>query len=598
MNRVPALLFALAMVVGCARRASEAPPVADPDSRRDPPAGPVVGSIGRYGSHVWLGIPYAAAPAGPRRWRAPQPAERWTEDRAALTVGSACPQFVVRLAGVEGKPGTIVGEEDCLFLNVYAPRAKPDQVPQEGARLPVMVWIHGGGNVIGHGGFYDGGNLAASENVVVVTINYRLGPLGWLRHASLRGADTTPAERSGNFGTLDTIRALEWVRDNIAAFGGDPGNVTIFGESAGGRDVFALLESPLARGLFHRAIVESGGLRRVTLEDGENLVDAASPGGRNSSGEQLLKLLVADGTATDREAAKARAAAMSNDEQAGYLRGKSAAELLSTYESGVVGLIDVPQMFPDGVVLPTADSLASFADPKGHATVPVLIGTNRDEDKLFLFADPENVRYLLWTVPRLRDADRFDARAQHMAQMWKAAGADEPAAALQRGGAPGVYVYRFDWDEQPTVLGADLGRMIGAAHVFEIPFVFGHFDLGREANASFVAANEPGRRELSGQMMSYWAEFARSGSPGKGRRGDLPEWKPAPAFVILDTAAGGGVHMSDETVTEEAALAGIASDPRLRTDEERCEAARATLTHAHRLVEADLPVVCRAASTS
>jgi para-nitrobenzyl esterase len=161
-----------------------------------------------------------------------------------------------------------------------------------------------------------------------------------------------------------------------------------------------------------------------------------------------------------------------------------------------------------------------------------------------------------------------------------------------------VYVYRFDWDEEPTILGGDLGRMIGASHVFEIPFVFGHFDLGREANAAFAEENEPGRRELSAQMMSYWAEFARSGSPGKGRRGDLPEWRPSPGFLVLDTAAGGGLRMSDETLTEEEALAGISADARLRTDDERCQVARAALTHAHRLGETALDPRCTAVPAS
>jgi para-nitrobenzyl esterase len=223
-----------------------------------------------------------------------------------------------------------------------------------------------------------------------------------------------------------------------------------------------------------------------------------------------------------------------------------------------------------------------------------MVGTNRDEDKLFLFADPENVGRILWLVPRLRDPDRYDALAEHMAMVWKAAGADEPAAALQRGGAPGVYVYRFDWDEAPSVLGADLSRMIGAAHVVEIPFVFGHFDLGKEANAMFTEENEPARRELSAQMMSYWAEFARTGNPGRGGRGDLPEWKPGPSYLVLDTAAGGGLRMSDETLTEETAFARIAADPRLRNDEERCRVARSALGHAHRLGEGDLPPACGA----
>src|SRR5262249_60463608 len=127
--------------------------------------------------------------------------------------------------------------EDGLYLNVCAPRFAPAQVPTGKARLPVMVWIHGGGNVVGLADFYDGGNLAASQNVVIVTLNYRLGPLGWFRHAALRGPDTSPAERSGNFGTLDLVRALEWVRDSIAAFGGGPPNATVFAAPARGHAV-------------------------------------------------------------------------------------------------------------------------------------------------------------------------------------------------------------------------------------------------------------------------------------------------------------------------------------------------------------------------
>jgi para-nitrobenzyl esterase len=594
MKRILLACLILAVADGCSKRAPESVPEVGATSRRDPPAGPVVGFEGRYGSHAWLGLPYAKAPVGELRWRAPQAPERWQEVRAAVELGAACPQFTSRLAGVEGEKGAVVGDEDCLFLNVYAPRFPPDQVPKERARLPVMVWLHGGGNVVGHGGFYEGGNLAATEKVVVVTVNYRLGPLGWMRHAALRGPGTRPEDQSGNYGTLDAIQALRWVHDNIAAFGGDPDNVTIFGESAGGRDVFALVQAPLARGLFHRAIVQSGGVRRTQVELAENLADATVPGDPNSSAEILLRLLVRDGRAKDREDAKSKAAAMSPAEVASYLREKSPGELLALYDAGVEGLIDVPQMFPDGAVLPTEDSLDSFARPGGHAGVPVMVGTNRDEDKLFLFADPENVGRILWLVPRLRDPDRYDALAEHMATVWKAAGADEPAAALQRGGAPGVYVYRFDWDEAPSVLGADLSRMIGAAHVVEIPFVFGHFDLGKEANAMFTEENEPARRELSAQMMSYWAEFARTGNPGRGGRGDLPEWKPGPSYLLLDTAAGGGLRMSDETLTEETAFARIAADPRLRNDEERCRVARAALGHAHRLGEGDLPPACGA----
>src|SRR5262249_8223242 len=195
-------------------------------------------------------------------------------------------------------------------------------------RLPVMLWIHGGGNSVGHAGFYDGGNLAARENVVVVAINYRLGPFGWFRHPALRATATGEPERSGNFGTLDQVRALEWVRDNAAAFGGDPGNVTVFGESAGGTDVFALLLAAPARGLFHRGIVESGGLGFHAAETAEGFVDDARPSEANASGEVAARLLIAEGTVLDRTAAKAKLATMSPKETATWLRGRPAVDVL------------------------------------------------------------------------------------------------------------------------------------------------------------------------------------------------------------------------------------------------------------------------------
>src|SRR5262249_43553504 len=151
-----------------------------------------------------------------------------------------CTQYASTFGGVAGREGEIVGSEDCLYLNVYAPRVSEGRASNGAEPLPVMLWIHGGGNSIGEAGFYDGGHLAAAENVVVVTTNYRLGPFGWFRNAALRDG-ASPVEQSGNFATLDLIAALRWVHDNIAAFGGNPDNVTIFGESAGGQNVYSLL---------------------------------------------------------------------------------------------------------------------------------------------------------------------------------------------------------------------------------------------------------------------------------------------------------------------------------------------------------------------
>lgn len=585
-------LALLTLVAACTATAPDKTGTVDERSKRSPAAGDVVGAVGPYGSFEYLGIPYAEAPVGDRRWRGPEPLARWDGTKRALEHGTACPQFGSPFAGLPIPSDAIGGAEDCLYLDIYTPTdATP--VGKGGTGLPVLVWIHGGGNVIGQAANYDGGHLAATQDVVVVAINYRLGPLGWFRHASLREGASSPADQSGNYGVLDMIAALDWVNGNIGAFGGDAGNVTIFGESAGGRDVFALLRAPAARGRFHRAIAQSGGLRSTTLTEAENFVDDAEPGYPGSSNETLATLLVADGSAPDRAAARKKIAQMSPDETASYLRGKSPADILLAYQrEDVEGLIDVPQMFPDGVVLPTGAALDAFATTDGHAGVPVMLGTNRDEDKLFLYANPEHVQQVLWLIPRLRDPERFEALAEHGSRMWKAYGADEPAAALLAGGAPGVFVYRFDWDEEPSVLGADMAQMLGASHGFEIPFVFGHFDLGEAADVLWTDENAAGRKELSERMISYWVNFAKTGAPGRGVDGDLPEWKPGPEFLVFDTDAGGGLRMSNETVREDEVLAAADSDARLGTKEQRCEFGEFLRRRSSRHHDAPAPAGC------
>jgi para-nitrobenzyl esterase len=565
------LLLALALA-SCAKEQPPAITATDPATRRATPSGELIGGASRYDAHAWRGIPYAKPPVGALRWRAPEPAPPWTGVREAIVAGPPCVQYASAFGGVSDvPPGQPAGREDCLTLDVWTPSFAVGKVPTGSSRLPVMVWIHGGGNTIGTSRFYDGGNLAVTENVVVVAVQYRLGPFGWFRHAALRAGAGDDAERSGNFATLDLIRALEWVRDDIAAFGGDPGNVTILGESAGGSNVFSLLLAPQARGLFQRAIVESGALTVDTPARAENLADDVDPGAAQSANEIVLRLLEKDGTASDRASAKARLAAMSADDVAGYLRGKSASEILAVYTPiASSGMIDMPKLFADGAVLPS-DPLASLTRSDGHAPVPTIIGTNHDENKLFMFVDPERITRRFWILPRFVDENAYLASAEYLARMWKATGADEPASALRESGSPGVYVYRFDWDEEPVVAGADLGRMLGAAHGFEIPFVFGHYDLGKEGNAIFTADNEPGRKELSRAMMAYWAEFARTGKPGRGGR-ELPEWAPwnGNRTLLLDTTAGGGVRVADVVETRAKIVADVEQDPRLPERRQRC----------------------------
>ena len=186
--------------------------VADDAAARQLDSGPIRGFVNSAGGHSWLGIPYAAPPLGERRWRAPIAPQGWSSPRDALRAGSPCIQYGSPLGGV-GTAGTRQGSEDCLYLNVYSPRL--DAARARDASLPVMVWIHGGGNTIGHAAFWDGSALAQRENVLVVMINYRLGPFGWFKPPTRDG--DTPEDRSGNYGTLDTIEALRWVSRNAAA---------------------------------------------------------------------------------------------------------------------------------------------------------------------------------------------------------------------------------------------------------------------------------------------------------------------------------------------------------------------------------------------
>ncbi len=578
--------------------APEPPPpaVADAASLRLLPAGEVVGFVGRHADHVWKGLPYAAPPVGTLRWRAPAPAPRWSGTREALAAGSHCVQLPSPFGGVEGDPGQPSGSEDCLYLDVYAPRFEPGAVPTGDARLPVLVWIHGGGNVIGSAGLYDGGVLATRENVIVVAVNYRLGPLGWFRHAALREADASPAERSGNFGTLDLVRALEWVRENAAGFGGDPGRVTIFGESAGGTNVYTLLLAPQARGLFHRAIVQSGGTAILPVAQAEHWSDSdTDPGHARSSNEIAARLWIAAGRAEDRAGARAALTAASPQELAAFLRERTPEQLFAAYLDGAEELLlDMPRLFGDGAVLPAGEPLERLARPDGWNRVPVLVGTNRDENKLFLFPQPRYTRMWFGFLPRVRDPDLYLAVADAMSAMWKATGADGPADAMWRT-QPDVFVYRFDFDEWPSLLGFDAATFLGAAHGLEIPFVFGRWDLGRRSRFLFRPENRAAREELSDAMRSYWVEFAASGRPGRGLRGDLPAWTAwdggdgAYKAIVFDTEAGGGIRMTKDSVTIESVLASVDDDPRLRTQRDRCWVYREIATRSRGFGPAQYP---------
>ena len=270
---------------------------------------------------------------------------------------------------------------------------------------------------------------------------------------------------------------------------------------------------------------------------------------------------------------------MSDAEVAGYLRGKSAYEVLSVYEGNLLGgMYFFPQMRRDGVVFPEEDPIDALAHPGGYNRVPVILGSNRDENKLFMaFASPYVTR--LFGIPLwVSDERPYDLGAEYGALIWKAAGVDEPAAAMRGVQGPSVFAYRFDWDEEPTLLWSDYSKLFGAAHGLEIPFVFGHFDLGWATRFLFDEEKREGYENLSKSMMSYWAEFAYTGDPGRGRDGEELHWTAwddssdeAAKFIVFDSQEGGGLRMSSETVTEEKVIERVSADPRFEIWRERCE---------------------------
>ena len=577
MNRA-ALLLCLLALAACAAPAKPAapPPIADAATTRTLSTGTLVGfTDADTGANVWRSIPFARPPVGPLRWRAPRPAEPWTGTRQAIAAAPWCPQQLSGLDGVaKERFGEVVGQEDCLYLNVYAPPMTAAQAAT--AKLPVMMWIHGGSNTWGRAAQYDGGALAARFHVVVVVIQYRLGALGWMAHAALREGGPLPDDASPNFGTLDAIRALEWIKTDIPAFGGDPGRVTIFGESAGGQNVSVLLTSPRAKGLFQRAISESGGFDSVPLAEAEGL------------------------TGDDPDAARAvapRIVGAGKPITGDSLRAAPVQAIFDAYTNKKD--YRPPRIIADGIVLPKDGSYSVLSTPAAYNAVPVITGTNRDEMKLFYVFNPKLVNFLFGKLPMVRDPALYDAAARYPSRMWRANAVDRPATAMTEGGNAAVFTYRFDWDEEGKVLTSDLGQLLGAAHSMEIPFVFGHFQLlGAFDPIAFNKDNAASRIALSDTMMSYWAQFAATGDPGRGVDGKLPAWTAwsnapgANTQMVFATPKGGGVRMWADRESGARIVSELMADPTIRTMKDRC-AILAETTREHPELKALAAGKCR-----
>ena len=504
----------------------------------------------------WKGIPYAKPPVGDLRWKAPQEPEKRSTPLKTVNFCEICPQYTDH-DNNPATPQVIQGSEDCLYLNIWRPKTKA-------ANLPVYFWIHGGGNSTQWPllSYTDAAALANKSNMVVVTVNYRLGPMGFFSHPALRsGRSGDEKTDSGNFGLLDLIQALSWVKANIKVFGGDPENVTIAGESAGGQNVISLIASPLARNLFHRAVSENGSIRPATAAQGEEHVN-----------EVITKLLVKDGSAPDEKAAGAKLKSMSMKEIGTYLRSKSAQDFLELYPEGkLMGMIKFPNSFGDGTVLPV--DFYRVLKGGNYNKVPIILGTNKEEAKLFLFGDP---RFTPWRNDGslFKDpakTELYDLAAQYQSDGWKVMAVDQLARIMRSNtDQPMIYTYQFLWGAggmKKSVIPFPYNLLIGACHGMEIDFVFGTeaVSLGGWA---FDEKNRPGRVALSNAMMDYWAQFARTGNPNREGSG-LSEWKPwsntegFPKTILLDADFNNlKIEMSLKELTSEAIEKALHAEPR------------------------------------
>ena len=518
-------------------------------------------SIGYKSNNVmhWDDIPYAKPPIGELRWKAPRKINNLSQIIIPKE-NNFCVQRPSGMGGSEGD-GFFSGSEDCLYLDVKTPTDKLNK------KLPVMFWIHGGGNTSGLKDLYDFSTMVNRHNVVVVSINYRLGPFGWFTHPAIQGLQAG-IDKSSNFGTLDIIEALKWVQSNISLFGGDLDNVTIFGESAGGHNVLSLLASQQAKGLFHKAISQSGYTTSIDVNAAYKQ-DKDTPTSNHTTFNIVNRILKQKSINNDQET-------IDKGELRGMLLDLKSEEFFSYYADRP-SYEEIPLLTADGVVVPLIGLLNALSSKDHLNVVPTIAGSNRDEVKLWLgsaeyFVDLKfSPIGKLLGIPKvsLKDEEAFEIFNHYRSSAWKLRGVDGPLRSMKKAGNKNLYAYRYDWDDHRRFIVGDFRKLIGAAHATEVPLLTGNNKLVGDYGF-LIYPRGPSKRFTSKNMMKFWANFAKEGAPGKSTNSikwDAYDDADRSNFIILDRRSN--LEMSSDTISFESLVADLYKETKV-TDLEKC----------------------------
>jgi para-nitrobenzyl esterase len=509
----------------------------------------------------WDDIPYAQPPIGNLRWKAPRQINNSSQIIYPID-GNFCVQRPSGMGGSDGD-GYFSGSEDCLYLDIKAPRIMTDKP------LPVMFWIHGGGNTSGLKDLYDFSKMVKRYGVIIVTINYRLGPFGWFTHPAIQDLQSG-LDKTSNFGTLDIIEALKWVQSNISLFGGDPTNVTIFGESAGGHNVLSLLASKQAKGLFHKAISQSGYTTSIDVTSAYK-PNQVSPTSNHASFNIVNKILKKNLIGIDQEK-------LSKDDIRNLILNLSSEDFFSHYVERP-SYEEIPLLTSDGIVIPLKGLSKALASDEHLNIVPTIAGSNRDEVKLWLgsaeyFVDLKfSPLGKLLGIPKvsLKDEDAFEIFNYYRSSAWKLRGVDGPLRSMREAGNENLYAYRYDWDDHRRFVIGDFRVLIGAAHATEIPLLAGNNKLVGDYGF-LIYPRGPSKKFTSKNMMRFWTNFAKFGVPGKSTNSVL--WssyngsdKAKSNFIILDNRPN--LKMSSDTISFKSLVDNLYKETKI-TDLEKC----------------------------